>query len=157
VKRAAGYSIERGDSVHVSSASFARIDTDADTQAKAVAGWKQWIAYIAAGGLALIVLAVWVVTWRRKKKKARQARTLALTGDGFQSPELAAQINEAGELTGLPGGAVPSLEGRATSHHLDGPMLRAKALQLASEDPATAAIIIRKWLNAGVNTQATAR
>jgi flagellar biosynthesis/type III secretory pathway M-ring protein FliF/YscJ len=102
-------------------------------------------------------LAILVVTWRRKKKRSRHTRTPELTGQMLPTSELIAQTKEAGELTGLPGGAVPSLEGRSVSHKLDGPLLRAKALQLASEDPATAAIIIRNWLNAGVNSQATVR
>jgi flagellar M-ring protein FliF len=157
VKRAVGYSVERGDSVHVASASFARLDGDTDTLAKPVGGWKQWIGYIAAATVALFVLAILVVTWRRKKKKSRRIRTSELAGQTFPASELIAHTKESGELTGLPGGAVPSLEGRTVSHKLDGPLLRAKALQLASEDPATAAIIIRKWLNAGVNSQATVR
>jgi flagellar biosynthesis/type III secretory pathway M-ring protein FliF/YscJ len=125
---------------------------------KPVGGWKQWIAYIVAGGVVLFVLlAIVVLSLRGKRKNARGKRTSALAGQTLQSPELAAQLQGSTEVGNLAGGTVASIESLAPGHKLDGPLLRAKALQLASEDPATAAIIIRKWLNAGVNTQTAAR
>jgi len=156
VKRAVGYSVDRGDSVHVSAASFARIDTGGDGLAKPPSGWRQWITYLVAAAVALLIL-MSVLVWRAKQRKVRSRRTAALTGQLSQAPELVAALKGPDEAAGLPGGAVASLEGRSASQKLDGPLLRAKALQLASEDPATAAIIIRKWLNAGVSTQATVR
>jgi flagellar M-ring protein FliF len=156
VKRAVGYSVDRGDSVHVSAASFARLDTEIDGPSKSPSAWKRWLPYIVAGG-AVLLLALVVLVWRSNRSKARRPRTAALAGHSLQAGELAAQLKGSPELAGLPGSAVASSEGRNPSHKLDGPLLRAKALQLASEDPATAAIVIRNWLNAGVNSQTTVR
>jgi flagellar M-ring protein FliF len=156
VKRAVGYSVDRGDSVHVSAASFARLDTEIEGLAKPPSVWKRWLPYlIAAAGVLLLALVVLV--WRGKRRKPRNPRAATLVTHALQTSELAPQLKGSTELAGLQGGTVASLESRTQSHKLDGPLLRAKALQLASEDPATAAIIIRKWLNAGVNTQTTVR
>lgn len=155
VKRAVGYSVERGDSVHVSAASFARLDSEMDGVSKVPVG-KRWLPYVIGFGT-LLALALIVLVWRGKHRKVRGPRTAALVAHSVQASELTSPIKGASELTGLAGGPVASLEGRSQSHKLDGPFLRAKALQLASEDPATAAIIIRKWLNAGVNSQTTVR
>jgi flagellar M-ring protein FliF len=158
VKRAVGYNVERGDALHVSAASFAHVEAGADGMTKPVSGWKQWIAYIVAGGVGLLILlAVVVLNLRGRRKKSRGAGAIALAGQTLQSPELAAQLKDTAEVGNLAGGTVASIESLTPGHKLDGPMLRAKALQLAAEDPATAAIIIRKWLNAGVSTQTTAR
>jgi flagellar M-ring protein FliF len=158
VKRAVGFSVERGDSVQVSAASFARLDADAEGMPSTLGGWKRWIPYIAAGLAGLVVLATLVLAWRRKKKRPAGKRPAALIGQSMvNSPELASQLARSGEMHGLAGNAFPSIDGRAVTNKLEGQVLRSQALQLASDDPATAAIIIRKWLNAGVTGQASAR
>lgn len=156
VKRAVGFSVERGDSVHVSAATFARLDSDTDNVATSP-GWKRYLPYIAALG-GFIVLATLVLVWRRKPKRQANKSKSTLGAPALpHPPELAAQLAASGTVHGLQGGAMPTFESAPDAQQLDGQVLRTKALQLASEDPATAAIIIRKWLNAGVSGQAAAR
>lgn len=158
VKRAVGFSMERGDSVHVSAASFARLDNDVDLAPDGPKGWKRWLPHIIAGVALLLVLAVVILVWRGKQRKLREMQHAALVGQTVgASPELAAHLSDADGGNTLADGSLASIEGRASSQKLDGPALRARALQLAAEDPATAAIIIRKWLNAGASPQPAAR
>ncbi len=156
VKRAVGFSVERGDSVHVAAASFARVDADdgAPTDEK---GWKRWIPYIAAGFAALVAMAVLVLVWRRGKRKEKVSRALLVGGALENNKELAGHVEGAQPVNGLPGDTFQALEGLGNSQKLDAVALRTKALQFAAEDPATAAIIIRKWLNAGVASATAAR
>ncbi len=157
VKRAVGFSVERGDSVHVAAASFARSDSDVDGVAVDVRGWKRMLPYVIAGLGCLTALALMVLVWRRRPQN-RRAVPMALAGQTFDAkPELIEHATAMHDGNGLTGANFASIEGLSGSHKLDGPVLRSKALQFASDDPATAAIIIRKWLNAGVTSPNTAR
>ena len=157
VKRAVGFSVERGDSVHVAAASFARLDADGEGTSAEERGWKRWLPHIISGLVGLVALAVLVLVWRRSRKNQKSTQAL-LAGRALEANKQLAEHVEGGlGLNGLSGDNFPALEGLTGSHKLDGPALRAKALQVASEDPATAAIIIRKWLNAGVTNAAAAR
>lgn len=157
VKRAVGFSVERGDSVHIAAASFARQDTDTDTVVTDVHSWKRLIPYMLAGLAGLVALALMVLVWRRGRQGPKPLPA-KLAGQGVDGRlELSEHVAGTHQLNGLPAANFASIEGLSGSHKLDGPALRSKALQFASDDPATAAIIIRKWLNAGVTSPNAAR
>jgi flagellar M-ring protein FliF len=152
VKRAVGFNVERGDSLRVDSAPFFRSEfADVNTVPVAPA-WRRYLPY-AIGLSALIVLALVVLVWR--KKRAKRMALLVLERERAQ--RVALELNGAGgtaAATMLAGASTAQLPG---SQQLDAPARRARALQMANEDPATAAIVIRKWLNATPNAAATAR
>lgn len=157
VKRAVGFSVDRGDSVHVATATFAHLDVDNELAVPADRSWKRWLPYWIAGLVGLVALATMVLVWRSRRSNSKD-RPAALTGQGLDpKAQLGDHVAAAGEANGLSPGNFASIEGLSGSHKLDGPALRSKALQLASDDPATAAIIIRKWLNAGVPSTSAAR
>ena len=156
-KRAVGFSVERGDSVHVAAASFARLDSDADGVSTDDRGWKRYLPYLIAGLGGLIALALLVLVWRRRRPSQKPQSNM-LAGQGLDArAELSERVAGLHELNGLPAASFASIEGLSGSHKLDSPALRSRALQFASDDPATAAIIIRKWLNAGVTNTTAAR
>ncbi len=157
VKRAVGFSVERGDSVHVAAASFAHLDADTEVGSTDERGWKRLLPYLLAGLVGLVALAALILVWRRRGKSQKQVPA-ALMGQGLgANAELPGHIAGMGEMNGLPASNFASIEGLSGSHKLDSPALRSRALQFASDDPATAAIIIRKWLNAGVTNATAAR
>lgn len=157
VKRAVGFSVERGDSVHVAAASFAHLDADTENTSSDERGWKRLLPYLIAGLAGIVALALLVLVWRRGRK-SRKVVPVALMGQGLEAnAELSGHLAGMSDANGLPAANFASIEGLSGSHKLDSPALRSRALQFASDDPATAAIIIRKWLNAGVTNATAAR
>jgi flagellar M-ring protein FliF len=145
IKRAVGFHADRGDTVRVASSRFAKVPgADELTATPTVPGWMRWAPF-AAAALGLVALAAVVLVWRQKKKKKQRQKELA-------EKALAAPAFTAA----LAGGEAPSarLLEEAVANAVD---MRARALELASKDPATAAIVLRKWLNAPTSPVATAR
>ncbi len=140
VKRAVGFNAERGDNVVVQPARFARVEEPPVVEEpKWVANTRKYWP-IAAGIAAVLVLAVVVLSYRSKAKKAAAAAQV--------SAELAAARAEvlpgsAAEAALLAGGATP-LELAAGGLSFE--QLREQALELAAKDPATAAVVLRAWL-----------
>ncbi|HEY5956544.1 MAG TPA: flagellar basal-body MS-ring/collar protein FliF, partial [Polyangiaceae bacterium] len=152
VKRTVGFNVERGDSLRVDSAPFFRSElADVNTSTQAPVWRRYWPYFLGLGALTTFLLVVLV--WR--KKRAKRMALLVLERERAQRAAL--------ELSGAGGTAAAAmLEGASTaqlpsSQQLDAPARRARALQMANDDPATAAIVIRKWLNATPNAAATAR
>jgi flagellar M-ring protein FliF len=154
IKRTVGFNLERGDSLKVDSAPFMRAEGVDSGNVPFVPAWRRYLPYILSG-IALLAFAIGVLVWRNKQTRERAAllparRAVALGGT-------------AGELNAAVRGAAGVLTGDAStaqlsgSHYIDGPMRRARALQMANDDPATAAIVIRKWLNAAAAPAASAR
>ncbi|HVU05612.1 MAG TPA: flagellar basal-body MS-ring/collar protein FliF [Polyangiaceae bacterium] len=145
VKHAVGFDAARGDAVEVKSAEFTKPTTGTEDAEKPASPYKKYLPYAAAGGGALFLLAVVILVWRirSKKKLPVPAAVQALGGaPGVKEPALAAMDQ--------PRAALPE------ASPADSADLRAQALELATKDPATAAIVIRKWLSAA-GAQATAR
>lgn len=151
VKRAVGFNLERGDSLKVDSAPFAKADIGPAISDKPVPAWQRSLPYVLGGAAALVVLAL---LWRmRRRSKA---------GGGRRTTRVIATSPNHPMATG--GSAANTLlEGEASapalpdSQSMDAPLRRVRAVQAASEDPATAAVVIRKWLNASTGTPNTAR
>ena len=160
IKRTVGFNLDRGDSLKVDSAPFVRPEVAEAGSPTQVPAWRRYLPYIIA--LAVFVLvAMSVLVWRKKQAKVRALEAAAKEAE---SRQLAPHHGIAGELPGMHlGEGGLALGGDAStgqlsdSHQLDAPARRAKALLVASEDPATAAIVIRKWLNATTATGVAAR
>jgi flagellar M-ring protein FliF len=146
IKRAVGYQAERGDTVRVATSQFARIPgAEEEQEQPALPNLRRW-APVAAAGLGLLALAVVVLIWRQKAKK-KKARVQAVAHQ-LASPPFPAALAEG--------------DAQAPTHLLeeavaDAVDTRARALELASKDPATAAIVLRKWLNAPTAAAIAAR
>ncbi len=141
VKNAVGFSAARGDSVELQTLEFARLGGEEPTPLPPAPWWqKHWKILAAAAGAAMLLLVTIILVWRRKrakKKAAAAAKTKALAQKG----EL--------PVAALGPGAEPSAELEAVEEpELDGEELKSRALELAAHDPATAAVVLRRWLNA---------
>ncbi len=136
VKSAVGFNAERGDQIRIENAEFAKLDGFDDDVAPPVPLYQQHWKYLAiAGGVLVVLLAIIVLLWRRGSKgKAQPAKVKAL-----EQGALLAELEAAG---------MPGVAGQLAS----GLDYRAKALEIAEHDPATAAVILRRWLNSAEAT-----
>ena len=136
VKGAVGYTAERGDFLQIECAPFAGTDVSDLTEAPSPFSKKQLVYLAVAGGVFLLLLAVaiFVLVRRPKGRGARPAHVAVtkLTGDAA----VAAALGGADAVPALP--TAPP----------DRSALRAHAIEIASRDPATAAVILRGWLGA---------
>jgi flagellar M-ring protein FliF len=154
VKRSVGFNLERGDSLKVDSAPFLRVEGADGANPPFVPAWRRYLPYILAAA-AILALAIAVLVWRTKQAKATTALLPAHRGAALEGTVDGLKFGEAGRAGTLPGGAsTAQLPG---SQYIDGPLRRARALQMANDDPATAAIVIRKWLNAAAAPATSAR
>jgi flagellar M-ring protein FliF len=134
VKGAVGFDAARGDVLQLESAQFATADIGANVPVVDSKAKKPIYVYAAAGAAAVIALAIMVLLVRRSSKKKKAALEL--------------------EAKALEAGVTPAqLEGEPIAKSLtagkpDNEVTREKALEVALADPATAAIILREWLNA---------
>jgi flagellar M-ring protein FliF len=138
VKNAVGFDLERGDSVRVEGAQFARLDQPSGDEAPLPLYQKYW-QYVAAGAAAVVLLlAALVLVWRKK-------RTTARVVDEQPARALAAAAAPAGLIEGADPALLAEEEREADALQEE---FRVEALSIASGDPATAAIVLRKWLSA---------
>ncbi len=141
VRSAAGANEARGDLVTVESMPFALAEAAAEpaevvpaTPAKLTRMElvKKWAPVAAAALVALVVLVV-VARRRRAAARAQVAAEQPAVADAEPAPQLAEGVNPA-QLEAAPPAA------------LDVGDLRARAHARATEDPATAALVLRFWL-----------
>jgi flagellar M-ring protein FliF len=131
VKRAVGFDEKRGDSIRVSSAEFTRLDGPLADLVDTTPWWKKYLIPLALGAFGLVALAITVLVWRGKRKKASAtARQLAAVAEAAALPATSASDAKLMER-----------------QLLDAEAIRGRALLAASKDPATAAVVIRRWLN----------
>jgi flagellar M-ring protein FliF len=133
VKRAVGFDAARGDAVEVRTAEFSRPETDDGPNSPVPPLSKRYLPHAIAAALGVVILAVMVLVWRRRRRKNKHG----------------------GAALALPAGAVPlalpDVDQRARLLEdpvSDVPRFRDRALELAAKDPATAAVVLRQWLNA---------
>jgi len=141
VKHAVGFNQERGDEVELRAVQFARLDTEEPQVLDPLAKYRRYLPFAAAGLVGILLLTAIIMVWRRSKaKKAAEALAPALAEAqlaGFTPEGNVVQLgtNEARTLL---------LEDTPGSEEI-----RARALELAAKDPATAAVVLRRWLSAG--------
>ncbi|MES1189394.1 MAG: flagellar basal-body MS-ring/collar protein FliF [Myxococcales bacterium] len=141
VKRAVGFSQERGDTVTVQATQFARLDTDDVTGPPSFFTGKPWLPYAGAAAALLLVLGTLVLVFRTKKPAlpppapalVDPLRVLGELPSGAERAEAAAALPAAERQRLL---EEPEVAGE----------IRAHALELAAKDPATAAVVLKAWL-----------
>ncbi len=133
VKGAVGFDAARGDVLQIESAQFATVDSGANVPALDSKPKKPVTLWAAAGAAGVLALAIMVLLVRRssKKKKIIELEAKALAA-GVTPAQLEADPLAKALAPGKP----------------DNEMTREKALEVALADPATAAIILKEWLNA---------
>jgi flagellar M-ring protein FliF len=143
VKNAVGFSAERGDSVVVQAAKFSRVEEPAEVVDPRWLTMSRRYWPVAAGVAALLGILMLVLVWRKSVKKATlpTPAQLAAAASGAALPGLAqpAELGEGASVPQLAAPAAPAFE-----------EVREQALLMAAKDPATAAVVLRQWLSAGV-------
>lgn len=143
VKGAVGFNEGRGDTVEVASMRFFAPEdlAAAAPPAPLRSKWLRWPYLAGAGGVGALALAT--MFWRLRRRRAAKGKELALAsvhvsqlGDG--SPDVALELSGASPAE-LPAPSALETEG-----------VREAAVELATRDPATAAVILREWLSATV-------
>jgi len=141
VKRAVGFNLERGDTVTVQATQFAKLDGDDVAGPVGFFSNKPWLPYAMAALALVAVLGTLVLVFRTKKPVplpeapalVDPLRVLAELSSGQERAEAAASLPEAERRRLL---EEPEVAGE----------IRAHALELASKDPATAAVVLKAWL-----------
>ncbi len=142
VKRAVGFNPERGDTVTVQATQFARLDTDEVNGPVIFFTNKPWLPYAVGAAALVLVLGTLILVFRTKKPLRTSAnpalvdplRVLAELGSGAERAAAAASLTAAERQRLL---EEPEVAGE----------IRAHALELASKDPATAAVVLKAWLS----------
>jgi flagellar M-ring protein FliF len=153
VKRSVGFNLDRGDSLKVDSAPFLKLDAPPTSTDKGPAAIRQWLPLILGGAGALVVLALLVMVWRR----GGNASVGAARGSRAVTASAVRQMATGQRAESAMLGGEASAPALPDSQTVDAPLRRARAVQAASEDPATAAVVIRKWLNTSAGTPNAAR
>jgi flagellar biosynthesis/type III secretory pathway M-ring protein FliF/YscJ len=142
-----GFDATRGDDVEVRAVQFARLDTDEAPQTvDRLTQVRRWLPVGFAGLVAVIVLCALVMVWRQRKASLKaQARTLE------------AQLSGATlSGTAMPLGSGEDPRGLIADDSALVAEARVRALEFAAKDPATAAVVLRRWLSAEASELAPA-
>jgi flagellar M-ring protein FliF len=141
VKGAVGFSAERGDMLEIACAQFATAEAqDIGPMPTGLFGMGKKGLYILGAALGAFLLALVMLLSRRKKPARTGARLLG----GAKAAELALAA----------GGLAPALP---AAPRAEPEVVRSRALEIAAKDPATAAVILRAWLNAPSSANAGTR
>jgi flagellar M-ring protein FliF len=136
-KRAVGFDAERGDTFDLSSSPFARSEEGpAETAPPPPALPRAWITWAAAGGGALVLLALLAFALRGRRGAPAAAELPLVPGARVAEIE-AALAREAASLP--PSAARPALADPNAA-------LRDRARDLATKDPTRAAHILKAWM-----------
>jgi flagellar M-ring protein FliF len=148
VKRAVGFDAERGDSVDVQSLPFVAPGLGGAFGDEAVPSpWPWWANWVAVATVVALLLAV--LLWSRRRKKSAESdeqlpktvKEMEAELQGGVLPEQlqgAAEVGEEGARPGALPGEVDEDEGAEA--------IRRQVINLAVQEPAAAARIIRAWL-----------
>jgi flagellar M-ring protein FliF len=141
VKQAVGFDESRGDTLTVANAQFARQPLTDAGRPWVQPFWKRWLWHLVAAGT---VLALAIVVLVRRSGRRRpvvvprvQVKPVSLEKGRIDLP-----------VTTAPNPQLPE------SQALDAADLRRRALQAASEDAASSALVLRGWLNGATGAPA---
>jgi flagellar M-ring protein FliF len=148
VKKAVGFDAGRGDSLTVQSLAFHHDDMSDATKVTAPPFWHRYIPFALLAAVVIMALVVLSLRSRADKKLAAAQKAAEL-----KAAELAAGVlPAAGSAHALPEAEIQRLlEPPAPSVDF-----RAKALEIAGRDPATASLVLKAWLAEGAAPAETA-
>jgi flagellar M-ring protein FliF len=134
-RRAVGFDEKRGDTLTVKAMEFHVVDTFSDLKLEELPLWKRYLPHAVLGLLGLVSVIVLLLRSRRQKRLAALAakRELAL------AERSAANV-------------LPEVERRARllqDRPEVGGDFRERAIALAAKDPATASMVLKRWLAEG--------
>lgn len=142
---AVGFVPERGDKIELHAVRFVQPEIDEAAAPIPVPVWKKYLPYIAGGFGLLFVLSVLLLLRRGKGKPT--TKELAIASAGGISPVASAaeaRVAQAQARLVEPPGPIQRPEGLLAR--------RAQAVELASSDPASAALVLREWLKPSEST-----
>jgi flagellar biosynthesis/type III secretory pathway M-ring protein FliF/YscJ len=133
-RRAVGFDEKRGDTLTVKAMEFHVVDTFSDLKLDEMPLWKRYLPHAVLGLLGLVSVIVLLMRSRRQKRLAALAtkRELALAERALNS--------------------LPEAERRARllqDRPEVGGDFRERAIALAAKDPATASMVLKRWLAEG--------
>jgi len=133
-RRAVGFDEKRGDTLTVKAMEFHIVDTFADMKVEELPLWKRYLPHAVLALVGLVSVMVLLLRSRRQKRLAELAakRELAL------AERATAQLPEAERRARL-------LQDRPEV----GGDFRERAIALAAKDPATASMVLKRWLAEG--------
>lgn len=139
VKKAVGFDADRGDSLTVQSLAFHHDDMSDAVKVTTPPFWHRYIPFALLAAVVLMALIVLSLRSRADKKLAAVHK--------------AAELKAAERAAALVAGVTPTeaLPEAAALHLLEAPAapaidFRAKALEIAGRDPATASLVLKAWL-----------
>ena len=168
-KTAVGFDQTRGDGFQIESATFVEDKTEAEMHAAELASQKPKWYYPVLGGSAAIAALVAIMMIRGTSKRIEKAVIAATKARKSESANLrstaaavvagayGAPLPEAQVAGQLPPGTAVGPDGRRVRPGDDElrQEMRSEAMNLAAKDPASAAVVLKEWLNAGsANTPA---
>lgn len=144
VKRAVGFNQDRGDTVTVQATQFAKLDTDDMNAPVSFFANKPWLPYAMGAAALVLVLGTLVLVFRTKKPLPAPATVPALV----DPVRVLAELGGTGQELAQAAAALPEADRQRL---LEEPQIageiRAHAIELASKDPATAAVVLKAWLS----------
>jgi flagellar M-ring protein FliF len=146
VKKAVGFDAERGDSLTVQSLAFHHDDMSDATKVSEPPFWRRYVPFAILAAVVMVALIVLSVRSRGDKKLAAAQRALELKAAERAGFGLAGGVN------------APALPETLQQRLLEPPTpsidYRAKALEVAGRDPATASLVLKAWLAEGAASAA---
>jgi flagellar M-ring protein FliF len=141
VKKAVGFDAERGDSLTVQSLAFHHDDMGDATKLTTPPFWHRYVPFALLAAVVLVALFVLSLRSRADKKlaaaqKAAELRAAEIAG-GMLPGVAASRALPEGDLQRLLEPSAPAVD------------FRAKALEIAGRDPATASLVLKAWLAEG--------
>ena len=144
VKHAVGFNADRGDDVELRAVQFARLDSSDEVQVSdPLAKYRRYLPFAAAGLLAILLLSALILVWRRNH--AKKAAVALLAAPALNDAQLGGLVASSQLQLGSEEARTLLLEDAAPGSE----EIRSRALELAAKDPATAAVVLRRWLSVG--------
>lgn len=145
VKKAVGFDAERGDSLTLKALAFHHDDMADPTKVTDLPVWRRYLPFAALGAVVLVALVVLSLRSKHAKQLAAIRRAAEL-----KAAQRASALPAPASSAHLPASPEDALDALPAVDY------RAKALELASRDPATASLVLKAWLAEGTDAAAAA-